>query len=91
MTNNNHDLSVGFGAAAGLCGLGAFGHGTGMCKDGCGRRVILGGCSGYCAVCAPNHGLQPIKLGPEAICDPQTGNGLPASMDPKEPPAGGCC
>lgn len=78
-------MGVGFGANATHCGLGAFGHGTGFCKDGCGSRVILGGFSGYCAPCAASHHIEPIKLGPDAETGPRllvdtklpVGSGLP--------------
>lgn len=67
--NANDPNGVGFGAHAGLCGLGSFGHTTVFCKDKCGRRIQLGGFGGYCAACAPSHGIEPIKLGPEALID----------------------
>jgi hypothetical protein len=75
--DNNHSLGAGFGVNAGHCGVASYGHGTAACKDGCGRRVLLGAFGGYCPVCAPNHGIQPIRLGPEAIT-------LPAATEPKQ-------
>jgi len=48
------------------CGFGVAGPGAGICKDKQCRKHAPALFAGYCADCAPSHGINLLRIVPEA-------------------------